>query len=76
MREISFAALKARVDRLTFKRKYSEDALVHASKWFLADESLQSLNPESDSRKANDRFVETARFRSRSKFSGSRYSGP
>ena len=44
----AFAALKARVDRLTFKGKYTEDALVHASKWFLTDESLQSLNPESE----------------------------
>ena len=49
---------------------------MHATQRFLPDESLQCFDAKGEFSESKERFVETERLRRRSKFSGTKYSGP
>src|SRR5206468_10667712 len=47
-RDVIAPVLQPRIDRLALQGQYPENALVDPSQWFLADESLQPLDTESE----------------------------
>jgi hypothetical protein len=65
-----------RIHRLALKGEDTEDAFVDAPKRFPQDESLQCFDANGEFTECQERLVETDRLRRRSKFSGSKYSGP